>query len=216
MVKRLIPAIALLAIVFGCHIGNRMKGSGTMKTEKRELAAFKGIETGGAFNLEITCQKPQSVEIQADDNLLPLVEAEVRDGVLHVDTKENYHSNKLITLRISVPDLNHVTIAGAGNVHITGIKNDKFEVSATGAAKMQLSGETKSVSIDNSGAGLIDAHDLRAPKADVKLSGAGQVEVYASDQLDVSISGVGRVKYSGQPKVVNKNISGIGTISAED
>jgi hypothetical protein len=156
------------------------------------------------------------VEIQADDNLLPLVEAEVRDGVLHVDTKENYHSHKLITLRISVQDLNHITISGAGTAHITGIKNDKFELNSTGAAKMDISGETKEVTLSNSGAGLIDAHSLRAAKADVKLSGAGQVEVFASDQLDVNISGVGRVKYSGQPKVVNKNISGIGTVSAED
>jgi hypothetical protein len=214
--KKLILAVALLSTVAGCHIGNRMKGSGNMKTEKRELSAFKAIETGGAFDLEITCQKPQSVEIQADDNLLPLVEAEVRDGVLHVDTKENYHSNKLITLRISVQDLNHITISGAGTAHITGIKNDKFELNSTGAAKMDISGETKEVTLSNSGAGLIDAHSLRAAKADVKLSGAGQVEVFASDRLDVNISGVGRVKYSGQPKVVNKNISGIGTVSAED
>ena len=50
----------------------------------------------------------------------------------------------------------------------------------------------------------------------MSLSGAGQAEVYASEQLDVTISGVGRVTYSGRPKVINKNISGIGTVSARD
>jgi hypothetical protein len=46
------------------------------KTEKRELAAFTAIETSGAFEVTVTCQKTASFEIEADDNILPLVESE--------------------------------------------------------------------------------------------------------------------------------------------
>ena len=213
--KKIILVLTLLMLLAGCKMGG-IKGSGTRKTEKKELPAFKAVETGGAFDVEITCQKPQSVGIEADDNLLPLIETDVSDGVLHVGMKQNYHSSKLIALHIAVPDLNRVTISGAGTARVTGVKNENFVINSTGAAKIEAKGETKAVEIRNSGAGLIDAHELRSARADVNLSGAGQAEVYASEQLDVTISGVGRVTYSGQPKIINKNISGIGTVSARD
>lgn len=213
--KKIILLLTLLMLFAGCKMDG-ISGSGTRKTEKKELPAFKAVETGGAFDVEITCQKPQSVEIEADDNLLPLIETDVSDGVLHVGMKQSYHAKKLISLRIALPDLNRVTISGAGTVRVTGLKNENFVINSTGAAKIEAKGETKTVEIRNSGAGLIDAHELRSSKANVNLSGAGQAEVYASEQLDVTISGVGRVTYSGQPKVINKNISGIGTVSARD
>ena len=213
--KKTILVLTLLMLLAGCKMGG-ISGSGTRKTEKKEVPAFKAIETGGAFDVEITCQKPQSVEIEADDNLLPLLETDVSDGVLHVGMKQNYHSQKLISVRIAVPDLNRITISGAGTARVTGVKNENFVINSTGAAKIEAKGETKAVEIRNSGAGLIDAHELRSSKAEVNLSGAGQAEVYASEQLDVTISGVGRVTYAGQPKVINKNISGIGTVSARD
>ena len=193
-----------------------IRGSGTRKIEKKNVAAFKAVEIGGAFDAVINCQKPQSFEVEGDDNLLPLIETDVADGVLRIGMKQNYHSNKLIALRIAAQDLNSVTISGAGTVQVSGVKNDNFAIHSSGAAKVTADGDAKSVEISNSGAGLIDAHELRSAKVNVNISGAGQAEVYASDQLDVTISGVGRVVYSGQPKVIHKNISGVGTVSARD
>jgi len=37
------------------------------------------------------------------------------------------------------------------------------------------------------------------------------VDVYATDELDVTVSGAGRVTYSGNPKV-NKRVSGRGQV----
>ena len=142
--KKIILVLTLLMLLAGCKMGG-IRGSGTRKTEKKELPAFKAVETGGAFDVEITCQKPQSVGIEADDNLLPLIETDVSDGVLHVGMKQNYHSSKLIALRIAVPDLNRITINGAGTARVTGVKNENFVINSTGAAKIEASGETKAV-----------------------------------------------------------------------
>ena len=129
--NKIILVLTLLMLLAGCKMGG-IRGSGTRKSEKKEVPAFKAIETGGAFDVEITCQKPQSVEIEADDNLLPLLETDVSDGVLHVGMKQNYHSRKLIALRIAVPDLNRITISGAGTARVTGVKNENFVINSTG------------------------------------------------------------------------------------
>jgi hypothetical protein len=91
------------------------------------------------------------------------------------------------------------------------LKNDQFEIQSTGAATVVASGQSKSLTIGSTGAGKIDAHDLRASTAAVKVTGAAGVDVYATDELDVTVSGAGRVIYSGNPKITKK-VSGAGQV----
>lgn len=206
-------ALVLLFPLAGCLKG--VKGSGNRKTEKRDLPVFTSIETTGAFEVDVACQKPASFEIEADDNLMPLIQTEVRNGVLHVSTTKSYHSSGGIVLRITVPDLASVKSTGAGKFRVSDVKNDSFEVHSTGAAQVSVSGQSKSVTISSTGAGKIDTHNLRASKAEVDVTGAATADVYASDELDVTVSGAGRVVYTGNPKV-NKHISGAGQVTKKE
>jgi hypothetical protein len=206
-------ALSSLLLFAGCHIG--VKGSGVRKTEKRELPAFTSIETVGAFEVAVTCQKPASFEIEADDNILPLIQTEVRDGVLHIITTKHYSATGGIAVRITVPNLDSLKSTGAGKFRVSDVKNDNFEIHSTGAAQVSVSGQSKSVRISSTGAGKIDAHSLRANKADVDVTGAATVDVSASDELDVSVSGAGRVTYSGNPKI-NKHVSGAGQVTKKE
>jgi hypothetical protein len=211
------PAI-LLTLALSCVFALSacgVRGSGVRKTEKRDLPAFTSIETTGAFEVEVTCQKAASFEIEADDNLLPLIETEVRGGVLRVTTTKHYSSRGGISLRIAIPNLESVRSTGAGKFHILDLKNDTFRIDSTGAATVVAEGQSKSVEISSTGAGKIDAHNLRANKADVKVTGAAGVEVNAVDELDVTVSGAGRVTYSGNPKV-NKHVSGAGQVTKKE
>jgi hypothetical protein len=204
-------ALSFVFVLSACGV----RGSGVRKTEKRDLPAFTSIETTGAFEVEVTCQKPASFEIEADDNILPLVQTEVRDGVLHVITTKHYSATGGILLRINVPNLAGVKSTGAGKFHVADVKNDNFEIDSMGAATVFASGQSKALKIRSTGAGKIDAHDLRAQKADVTVTGAAGVEVNASDELDVTVSGAGRVTYSGNPKV-NKHVSGAGQVTKKE
>ena len=209
--------LALTMVVAGCHYsGKRVQGSGNRKTETRDLPSFKAIDIEGAFDFEVTCQKPLSLALEGDDNILPLVQADVRDGVLYLRTEKDFRSRQGIMVKITIPNLERIKAAGAGKFQISDLKNDKFAVESTGATALTASGETRSVEIRNSGAGKIDTENLHAQKAKVEISGAASVDVYASEQLDANVSGVGHVSYSGHPKTVNKNVSGLGVVSAKD
>jgi hypothetical protein len=205
----LLPA-SLLFVLWGCHFG--VHGSGVRKTEKRDLPSFNAIETTGAFDVQVTCQKPASFEIEGDDNLLPLIQTEVRNGVLRVSSTKRYSTRDPISLRITVPDLTSVSSTGAGKFTVTDLKNDNFEIHSTGAALVVAEGQSNNVKISSTGAGKIDAHNLRAGRVEVRVTGAAAVDVYASDQLDVNVSGAGRVTYSGDAKV-NKHVSGAGQVN---
>lgn len=204
---------AVLVALTACHHGGKgVQGSGVRKTEKRDLGAFKSIETTGAYEIRITCQQPASFEIEADDNIVPLIRTEVRGDVLHISSDTGYRATKGITVRIAIPDLEGIVSQGAGDIHITNVKNDKLAIRLTGAARIEAAGETDSLSIATTGAGKIDANNLHARRADVTVTGAGNVDVYASERLDARVSGVGQVIYDGDPNVVHRDVSGIGSV----
>jgi len=212
--KALLLLLVTLGLALsGCKFGRGIAGSGNRKSEKREVQTFNAIDSSGAYDINVDCQKPVSLEIEADDNLLPLIKTEVRGGVLIIKNDQEFHSTKSPVVRITVPDLTRITNGGAGDVKVTAVKNDQISLESDGAASMVANGTTKSIKITSNGAGSIDAGNLQADKAQVSVSGAASIDCYATEQLDVNISGVGNVTYGGNPKTVNKHISGVGSIN---
>jgi hypothetical protein len=210
----LLPLLVLCGLALsGCKFERGLAGSGVIKKEKRDLKTFSAIDTSGAYTIDVTCQKPAGLELEADDNILPLIKTEVRDGILFVSNDQPYHSSKSVTLRIALPELNSVTNHGAGQIKIADANSSDLKIDSTGVASIDAAGTAKSIQISSTGAGDIDTSKLRADKAKVEVSGAASVDVYASEQLDVNVSGAGNVSYSGNPKVVNKHVSGIGSVS---
>jgi len=209
--------LVITATATGCHhsIGHGVVGSGVRQVQKREVAPFTSVSTEGAFDITIACQKPQSIQVEADDNVLPLVSTEVSNGVLYVKSLRGYSTRDNVELRIEVPNIEGLNLEGAGTIEISGIKNDKFGIDSSGAPTINASGETKALEIDANGAGKIDTHRLRAAHVSVDSKGVSTVEVYAGEQLDATVSGPSQVTYRGDP-VVNKTIHGPGSIEKKE
>lgn len=211
--KKLLSLIVLtLLVTAGCHREfSGVRGSGKREVQKREVAPFTSISTDGAFNIEVVCQKTLSMEIEGDDNILPLVTTEVKDNVLRLSNTKSYSVDEPITFRIAVPNLEAISADGAGKIQITGVNNDKILISTNGAAAINVAGTTKMIGVDSNGAAKIDTHNLRSTHAIVDTKGASKVDLGVCDKLDVNVSGVSHVTYRGNP-VVNKTIHGPGKV----
>ena len=212
-----ILATLLLFAFSGCrHLGKGIQGSGVRKIEKRDLAAFTSIQTTGAYEVVVTCQQDASFEIEGDDNILPIIRTSVVGGVLHLSNDRGYQATKPIIVRINVPNLEGISSTGAGDILIRDVKSEKLTIGSTGAARIEASGQTNFATISSTGAGKIDADKLHALYAKVTVTGAGRVDVYASRELNATVSGVGQVTYAGDPPVVNKSVSGVGRINKKE
>ena len=89
--KKLLLLVLLPVLFGGCHHGmlSEVKGSGKRQTETRQVALFTSIETEGAFNVDVVCGKGLRVEVEADDNILPLITTEVSGNKLILTTTLN-------------------------------------------------------------------------------------------------------------------------------
>jgi hypothetical protein len=197
---------------FSLKMGSE-KGSGRMASEVRELSDFHGVDVGSTFEVEITAQKDYAVEIEADDNLLPLIRTEVRRGILCIKSERKLSSENPIRIRISAPDIDSLDVSGAAKISLTGVKNEGVTVDASGASKLSLSGETAKLIIDISGATRVDAEALKAVNANVESSGASHADVSVTGTLRTDASGASRITYAGTPTELVTKKSGASSVS---
>lgn len=231
----LLPAAALIS---SCNFaGKRVKGNGHVSTEERSVAGFDGVRSSGSFDLYVS-QGPQSLRIEAEENLLPYIETHVEDGILRINTKNNtwLRSTRDIKIYATAPNFKLIRSSGSGDIKgqtklthperievgISGSADINIDVDApeveaeiTGSGNVDVKGTTRVFKARISGSGNIKASDLQSEESEIRITGSGDASVYASVKLDVRVTGSGNVRYKGGAQV-NSQITGGGGVSKID
>ena len=228
-----IPAVILYA--FGNardgFWGFGKRGSGSEKTEQRAVSSFDRLDVSGAFTVEFVCAEQTSLEITADDNLLEDISTEVRGSTLHIETARSIWPRGRLLVRVSSPNISVIRSSGASDISASNISNEKLSIETSGAGSVKadvqtsllrletsgagnvaLKGSAETFIVETSGAADVKARNLHVKKARLEVSGAGDVELNVSDELDVSVSGAGDIRYFGSPSSVRQDISGAGSV----
>ncbi len=207
---RSLSAFAVIAVLGGCS-GH---SSGPPTTEQRQVGDFHGIDLRGAADLDVTVGPATSVTVTADATTLARLQTEVHDGKLVIDHQRGWSwiSGSNVKVQLVTPQLDELTISGAGDVSITGVKGAKLELKLNGAGNLKASGETQDLQANLSGAGSVDLSQLNAHDAQVSVNGAGELKVRATGALDATVNGVGSISYAGNPQPVKTQINGVGSI----
>ena len=199
--------------VFNFSFNNAVAGSGTPASENRDVDGFSSVDVGGVFQVEIVAQKDYSVQVNADDNLLQYIKTEVDGDVLKIEADKRLNSKTPIVIRISAPNIEKIEASGASKVAISDLKNSSFDVDTSGTSKVSVAGETERLKIEVSGASNVDAENLKAENADVDASGASRTNVNVFGSLQGEASGASHITYTGNPKSIQKNVSGVSSIN---
>ena len=206
-------SLALCAtLVSGCAIVG-VPGSGTITTESREVSGFTAVALAGSGRLVVEQGEKETLSITADDNLLPLITSEVKDGKLRLGLKSNtsIKPSKEIEFRVGVKSLDGVDLSGSGNIDLKDLKGQELKVGLSGSGNIRAGGEVEKLELRISGSGKSDTTGLKCKDATITISGSGNVIVATSEALDVKLSGSGSVEYVGEPRVTQK-ISGSGSV----
>jgi len=195
------------------RIPSNVQGSGIAKTENRAVASFDSLDVNFAGAIAVRSQEQQSLEISGDDNIIPFITTEVKNGTLYVRATKGYSPQQKLQIRVSTPNVKRFVFDGVGDANLFNIKNDRLAIVVTGVGSFSVSGETKELDITLSGVGSVDAKNLRAVNVKVNSNAVGSVDLYVTRQLDINSTGIGEVNYYGNPKIVNKQAEGIGKIN---
>lgn len=123
-------------------------------------------------------------------------------GGSNLSTKEPIIANKLL-----------VIVSGSSKVNLqTDVS--WLSLNSSGASTCNISGKSSKLNIKCTGASKIYAKNLISKTTDVNLSGASIAEVYAKDELKLTISGASSLKYKAESNTkILKNITGISSVT---
>jgi hypothetical protein len=206
--------VACIIVVAGCHwVG--VRGNGNLKTDQRTISAFATVDASGVFTIEWRNGAP-ALSITTDENLLPYIENHISGDTLRLRTHEQIWPTHGITVVISSPTRAGARISGAVKLTANQISGPKFALESTGAAQVKLDGNVDELLADMTGASDLNASDLQTKTIEISTTGAADAEIAVSEILKVAITGAGKVSYSGNPKTIEKHITGAGSIRHRD
>lgn len=120
--------------------------------------------------------------------------------------------SQAVKVHITVPEINSLTLTGVGDF----IAQNDFDLTdlkivLTGVGDFILKGTTTTLDITLSGVGDVKAFDINSDVCNIDITGVGDAEVFVVNELNVTITGAGKVYYKGNP-TINSNITGTGSI----
>jgi hypothetical protein len=231
-------AFALLMTIFlsSCgfdiqigDFGSGEKGNGNVVTDSRKITEeFTKVSASEGLVVYVTQAEEFSIEVEADDNVIDLIDTKIKNGKLRINTSKNIgHATK--NIYVSLPKV--TALAGSSGSHLetkNAIKTAELEVDgssgailelevvsneididASSGANLRISGTANEALIDVSSGGNINAKNLQTQNCNADASSGGNVKVQVSRSLVADASSGGNISYSGDPTVeTKKSVSG--------
>lgn len=173
-----------------------VQGSGNIIEQTVEVSNFDRVRLAASGDVYIEQGDAESLTIEADDNILPLLVSNLSDGTeLLLGTKPmtSMNPSKPIVYRLTVKNLVGISISGSGNVYAEPIQSTSMKITLSGSGNIDIKGlESDSLSIALPGSGKITIDDVSVKAVDTDAKGSGDIKLSGkSDKQTVSYSGSG-------------------------
>lgn len=215
-----ILVLALLLAACGTTINSitTIQGSGDVVTVERDVSGFSSIQINLGADLILTQGDSESLTIEADDNLMQYIETEVQNGRLIVSTPDNTSivSNNTIRLNVAFETLREIEIFGSSNITAADLNLDGLTITFSGSGSTRFSGTVDEQIITIRGMAIINNADLISRRVTIDVSGNGTLNVHAEDTLDITVSGMGTVRYTGDPTITQNSSGSVSVVQVQE
>lgn len=214
--------------------GKTVAGSGQVVKEQRPLAPFHKITVNLPTAVELVQGDTEVVQIEADDNLLPLIETQVINGQLTIQMVKgfNFPSPSKIRLTVNARKIDSLAVRGSADLSVAHLQASQLEGSISGSGRIRIHDlHSRDLSVSIAGSGNFEAQgtaatqevsiagsgDVRTPllsteKTSVSIAGSGDATVWVHQALSVSIAGSGGVRYYGDGILEESSVTGSGHV----
>ncbi len=218
--------------VLSCNFSKPINGNGKLTKTERELKDdFTSVEIEGDYTLVLNQGSTAKLSVEADDNIAEYIEDKVKSHKLIIKNKKKIHSDKGITIYLTINNIKQIDLSGAVVLHsadkinfdsftinLNGASNVgmdlncySFKATCNGSSTLKLLGAANDADIEVTGACDIDNQQMPVENMKLNVDGGAKVIVNVLAKLDVKVKGSAQVEYYGSPDV-HKEITGSGTV----
>lgn len=226
--------LTMLSVLAACNTVTQ--GSGNVRTEERVVTGVQQVVLNDVGELTIIMGEAETLTIEADDNILPLLEVDVNNDTLTVGVKRGTTiAPTVLNYTLTVPLLKAITLRGSGNAAGSITTGEDLKVVLEGSGNVNF--ETVTISnlfeLSTNGSGSFSVGALSAAKfygtgggsGDIMLSGeVAEQEVYLKGSGDYDaddlISRIARIDLDGSGNAdvhvtdqLNASVDGSGSVN---
>jgi hypothetical protein len=205
--------------------------------QDRDVPAFDSIDVAAGIRASVTIGQRKPLHVEANDDVLPLVETRVEDGTLHIGFKPHSRlsSTGEVVVTAQTPELHSVAgsggamvkasltkagesalaASGGSEIHVSGVDARKLVVDASGGSVLRATGRTEEVHLMLSGGSHFESPQLEARDVHVNGSGGAIAEVRATGQVRGNLSGGSEMHVRGGARA-SVHTSGGSEVSVDD
>jgi hypothetical protein len=232
---------ALMALLFSScghsiNLGNGIKGSGNITTETRTVNQdFKKIEASNGIKVIVEQSDNKSIMVETDDNLQQHIITKIENGVLKIESDENYNATETPLVKVKMPITNGLSTSSGSEITSSGtlisenmdvksssgsqininVEADAIKIESTSGSSIEVGGKALKVETSSSSGSTIDAKNLMANEVFSQTSSGSSTDVYPIVKLDAKASSGSNISYHKIPKTVSKEESSGGSVSQE-
>jgi len=202
-------------------------------SKEYKVGDFSEVYIEGGYRIHLIQGDENKVVVKASDSdVFDYLQVKEWSDELRIDIEPEHLEFDRIALYISFKDIEKLHIEGGVKLYTHGyldlndfkmyvaggakidmkMKAEDIEIVGEGGVLFKLEGVAQSLEVKLSGAGHVDAGDLKVKDATFKIEGVGTGSVHATETLYAKIEGVGKLSYKGNPKVT-KDVDGVGSVT---
>lgn len=223
MFKRVAPAMAMaLGIgITGCNGAeiNFGEGDGVPLAElDTSGAAPTGVVLASPDTLIVSQGQALDIAVTGDPAAVEAMRFTIDDGTLAVMREKDLRkADGRATVRVTMPSLNSIVLAGSGTVEAASLSGDaevtiagsgtvrtarveatNFSMTVAGSGSYAAGGSADALELSIVGSGRSDMGDLAVGSADVTIAGSGAAEFSSDGKVEANIIGSGEVTVIGR------------------
>lgn len=196
--------------ISGKNAGFGIVGTGPSMTDTRKLGLFNRINVRGAVNVNVYMVKGSSgsVQVLAQENILPFVITSVRGDTLSIQTEGSFQTSKEVEVIIELPEVYAIDVSGSADVKLHNVVSKELELDVSGSADFSATGNVEKLDLDISGSVSMDLGKMCCAVLKADISGSAHVQTHVTGSLDLDISGAVSIVVTGKPKQKSVRTSG--------
>lgn len=226
VLSMLIMSLPVFTSAQGDH--ESISGNGKIITQDRNVSSFHAIRVNAGMDVELTQGSEVKLQVEADENLMPIIRTEVKDGVLEIYPEKSIRNAKTMKVHLTFKDLDGITANGGCDINSKGkvnlaklettlnggcdikldLKVERLSCTHTGGCDAIFTGEASECSFTVSGGSDVEATDLAIGDCTIVATGGSDVDVNVSGALSINAAVASDVTYVGSPSEVSKVASG--------
>jgi len=227
MKKKSAFLVVLFMILFATACVSR--GSGEVVNEQRSVEDFNRVVISGYGEVVLAQSATQSLRIEAEDNIIPLIQITVSDNtlfiegqglgkvvptqpiIIHVNMNEivGLESSGLSRIDATAIEADHLELTTSvfGGIKIDALTAGQLVINMTEDSSMDIIGEVTAQELDISGNADYRAAKLQSQTAVVNVGGTGTATIWVEELLSGVVNGNGDILYYGSPETELEVIS---------